>query len=152
MSHILIVRSPHREVAVHITGTTVSIDHHYLTVDIRFPPRHALNMQSRWIDFFARKFVDGQFVFAGAVAGYIVSRFLTSAEVFAVWDAVRDLPHSVTQCTTGFCSARAKHELVTATYHYEERKLTVTKDIGSFGLEAILPAEAAFPFGVTWAQ
>ena len=153
MSHVLIGYSlVCREVALTVTDTTVNIDHHYLTVSLRFPPRHALNTRSPWIEFFARKFVRGEFVFAGAVAGYIVSRFLTHAERFATWDAVHGIPHSITQRAAGFNFERHKEATATGVYNYETRKLTISKTDGSFNVIAYLPPEAAFPFGVTWKQ
>lgn len=153
MSHVVVGRSlVHREVAVIVIGTTVRIDHYHLATVIRFPPRHAINAQSPWINFFARKFVRDEFVFAGAVAGYIVSRFLTADERFAVWDAVRGIPQSVTQCVPCYSFGNDKVEVATGVYNYVERRLTVSKKDGSFEVVAYLPSEAAFPFGVTWAQ
>lgn len=153
MSHVVVGHSSvHRDVAVRVKETTVGIDHFHLTVVIQFPPRHAINTQSPWIAFFARKFIRNEFVFAGAVAGYIVSRFLTADERFAVWDAVKGIPQSITQCVSGYSYERKRFEFVTGVYDYTERKLTISKRDGSFEVVAILPAEVASPFGVTWAQ
>lgn len=153
MAHVLVGQSlVHREVVVTVAGTTVSIDHYLLTVTMRIPPRHTINAYSPWIGFFDRKFVRGEFTFAGAVAGYIVSKFLTPTERFAVWDAVHGIPYSVVQCVLGFNTADDKVEHVTGVYNYVERKLSISKKDGSFEVAVRLPAEVAFPFGVSWAQ
>lgn len=148
MSYVVIGYSElYREVAIRVTGTVITIDHYHLGVQIRFPPRHAINDQSPWIGFFTRKIVNNrEFVFAGDVAGFIVSKFLTPAERFMVWDAVQGLPSRVKQRTEGTSPARRVNVTVTGDYDYATRTLRVgTND--AFVVNAELPEQAAFAFG-----
>lgn len=140
------------EAVLHVDGTHVRINHRNLAAGFHFPPYRNLNLRSPWIAFFARKFVRGEFTFAGDVAGYMVSHFLTADERFAVWDAVHSLPDAVVQCERGVDRSREPsssiHVDARGTYNYKRRKLAIeTRDKQSFSLHATFPPEVAQAFG-----
>lgn len=146
------------EVVIRVIARQVWVNHYLLFTRFRFPHYSALNPRSPWIAFFARKFAHGQFTFAGDVAGHIVSRFLTSDERFAVWDAVGGLPDSIIQSEPGLDRSRmdvpsAFKVDVRGIYNYKNHRLAIdTRDKSSFSVSVTLPPEVAEAFGAPESQ